>query len=280
MPSDVNTPARRLENIQSVQPYIEALKTISLSRWKTSVNRRQRMALYSSELDTTFQIIRRSSEESTVKTTGGRTIVILGSDQGFCGSLNRSLFDHFIQSALNDSIPHSRLYVNGRKLQKIFVENHIDPEFFHPLENNESENIDVFDNFIRDKVTAEQTSLEVLSFDYLAAGQGQIGLRKIIPPETLPPGDATKAEEYFIDTNVNDLRNYLTQRLSVIHFYQTYLSAVAYENSLRYQIMENASNNADDLIDELQIQVQADRRQKITSEIRELAVSAGLLEKE
>ena len=50
------------------------------------------------------------------------------------------------------------------------------------------------------------------------------------------------------------------------------------EHSARYQLMESATQNADDLIDELMLTVKSARRQAITREMQELAVSAGLLE--
>jgi F-type H+-transporting ATPase subunit gamma len=49
------------------------------------------------------------------------------------------------------------------------------------------------------------------------------------------------------------------------------------EHSARYQIMENATQNAQRLIEELTLAVQNARKQAITQEMQELAAGAGLI---
>ena len=55
------------------------------------------------------------------------------------------------------------------------------------------------------------------------------------------------------------------------------IEAALTEHATRYQLMESATQNADDLIEALMLIVQSARRQAITREMQELAVSAGLL---
>jgi F-type H+-transporting ATPase subunit gamma len=59
--------------------------------------------------------------------------------------------------------------------------------------------------------------------------------------------------------------------------YRVLLDSAASEHSARYQLMEGATQNANRLIDELALALQAVRQQAITAEMQELAVGAGLL---
>ncbi len=279
MTSESNTPAQRLENIRAVQPYIEALKTISLSKWRTSLTKTSRLSAYISELETGFHIVQ-PYVESISKPLLKKIILIIGTDQGFCGNLNKRIFEYFTSMSHDSDSQHLQTYVMGSKLIKIFKENHVNIKPFPQLGRNDAINLKTLSKFIVETVLAQEATLQVLSFDYHKAGQGQLGLKTIIPLE-IPKSEITQeiTDTYIIDTDTSDLYGYLAHRLETTRLYDKYLSAIAYENSLRYQIMENATKNADQLIEELQIEVLAIRRQKITSEIRELAISAGLLDK-
>jgi F-type H+-transporting ATPase subunit gamma len=59
--------------------------------------------------------------------------------------------------------------------------------------------------------------------------------------------------------------------------YRILLDAAASEHSTRYRLMEGATQNANNLIDELTLALRAARQEAITAEMQELAVGAGLL---
>jgi F-type H+-transporting ATPase subunit gamma len=59
--------------------------------------------------------------------------------------------------------------------------------------------------------------------------------------------------------------------------YGILLQSAAAEHSVRFQLLDGASQNAERLIDELGLFLQAARQDAITSELQDLAVGAGLL---
>jgi F0F1-type ATP synthase gamma subunit len=62
-----------------------------------------------------------------------------------------------------------------------------------------------------------------------------------------------------------------------MQFYMRILEAAAVEHSTRYQLMEEASQNAGRMIEEMTEVTQMYRREAITQEMQELASGAGLL---
>jgi F-type H+-transporting ATPase subunit gamma len=80
-----------------------------------------------------------------------------------------------------------------------------------------------------------------------------------------------------LDTDPNELTMLMIHQLAVLDLYRILLYSSIAEHTARYQLMEEASSNADQLIEELSQDVQAARRQAITQEMEELAVGAGLL---
>ena len=65
--------------------------------------------------------------------------------------------------------------------------------------------------------------------------------------------------------------------MTTMTFYQALINSAASEHAARFQLMEEAGQNSDRLIDEMTEMLQMYRRQSITQEMQELAVAAGLL---
>jgi len=65
--------------------------------------------------------------------------------------------------------------------------------------------------------------------------------------------------------------------MTTMGFYQTLINSAAAEHAARYQLMEEAGQNSDRLVEEMTEILQMYRRQSITQEMQELAAGAGLL---
>ena len=63
----------------------------------------------------------------------------------------------------------------------------------------------------------------------------------------------------------------------MIEAYQYLLESIAAENQARFRLLDEARENTSALIDELKVQAQLEKRQVMTQQIQELAVSAGLV---
>jgi F-type H+-transporting ATPase subunit gamma len=102
---------------------------------------------------------------------------------------------------------------------------------------------------------------------------------RLIPPE-LPPVPAAAPDvlpDVIVETDPMRIYVRVVEQWTAVALYRLLLAAAVTEHSARYQLMESATQNADDLVDELMLTVKSARRQAITREMQELAVSAGLL---
>jgi F-type H+-transporting ATPase subunit gamma len=66
------------------------------------------------------------------------------------------------------------------------------------------------------------------------------------------------------------------EQIVTIGFYERLLESAAAEHSSRFQLMEDATRNADRLIEEVTQNIQQANKQAITQEMQELAAGAGL----
>ena len=82
---------------------------------------------------------------------------------------------------------------------------------------------------------------------------------------------------YIIETDPVQLYMQIVHQWTSIQLHNIMLEATITEHAARYQLMESASQNAERLQEELTISIQSIRRQRITRELQELAVGAGLI---
>jgi ATP synthase F1 gamma subunit len=120
--------------------------------------------------------------------------------------------------------------------------------------------------------------VEILFNQSLRAGRYKTVRISHLPPK-LPEMDLSEPPwpDSILDTSARVLFLELLRQLLALDLYGVFLSSAIAEHSERYQLMEQATKNADDLIEELTQDVQAARRQAITNEMEELAVGAGLV---
>lgn len=289
MPETLERAQARLQNITIVKPLLEALKTISLGSWQASQRAVRFSESYRSRiLEMLPQAVR--SIKVNNHTNGGISpgnrgkLAIIGSERGLCGNYNRLLVKHAAErlKELKSQSQHVDLHVFGSAAWRVIHREygsswdcslHTMPSVPTSIMAGEwsSAWLDAFDNGDIDWVEI------VCNQNSGTAVYKTINIRII--PLQLPDLGKTKQSwpDPILDTDPNELTVLMIRQLAALDLYRILLYSSIAEHTARYQLMEEASSNADQLIEELAQDVQAARRQAITQEMEELAVGAGLL---
>ena len=77
---------------------------------------------------------------------------------------------------------------------------------------------------------------------------------------------------------IRKMREWIIEQRIALSFYQVLLKSAAAEHSSRYSLMQDAKDNAEDIVEELNRIINTERKRKITQEMQELASGAGLLD--
>jgi len=114
---------------------------------------------------------------------------------------------------------------------------------------------------------------------YLGAGRYEPRTVTLIPCSPLehPDEEEVAWPPPIVDTDAQSLHNRVTAQLTALSLYRVLLISAAAEHSARFQLMEGASQNSRELIEELTLTYHTGRQEAVTEEVLELAVSAGLL---
>jgi F-type H+-transporting ATPase subunit gamma len=277
-PEEIKT---RLENIHAIEPLLAALRTISLSNWRFALNKIEVAKQYLEQLQSIYsQFPASDSGKNNLPTAKKQLLILIGSNRGLCSNFNRDLLRH-LSLFLSETIVETRLIVIGERLRKTLERRKIQYHEFLPFPNtvnlNPSFSQDLFNQHI---TTHLDGHVELLFNLYRGAGQYRTTRSSVFPNTFMNLSIRNfPIEEYIFDTNPDEIQTYLFDHLYQLTIYFALLSSAASEHSTRFQLMESASSNAQRLAEELFIEVQVQRRQKITSEMQELAIGAGLLKK-
>ena len=130
------------------------------------------------------------------------------------------------------------------------------------------------------RILGELDRVDVLYNDYRGVGRYQSTVARLVPPQiTLESGPGTEAlwPPPILETHPEGLYVRIAEQLTSVGLYQLFVASAVAEHSTRYQLMEDASQNAERLIGDLTMAVLQARRQAITQEMQELVVGAGML---
>jgi len=279
----------RLQNISIVKPLLEALKTISLGSWQTALRFSRTSEEYRTRLEQLMlQIVPHLSTKITLPQNGAihppKILVAIGSERGLCGNFNRSL-------AQQTAIYLTEMDQHGDKVEVHVYGNALGRACRHEFQNRWQFVQHPMPGVAPSKMAGELNNqwlegfdlgtvdqVEILYNQNLKAGRYKTLRIHQLPPK-LPEMDIREPPwpDSILDTSARVLFLELVCQLLALDLYGVFLSSAIAEHSERYQLMEQATKNADDLIEELTQDVQAARRQAITNEMEELAVGAGLL---
>jgi F-type H+-transporting ATPase subunit gamma len=97
---------------------------------------------------------------------------------------------------------------------------------------------------------------------------------QILPIER-PEGDAREGEDYIFEPNAKDVLNEILPRYVEVQVYQAVLETVASFYSAQMVAMRNATDNAKELVDDLDLAFNKARQAQITNEVAEISAGAN-----
>jgi len=291
----------RLDNIRSVEPILGAMRTISLGSWQAALTRQARLSRYSQRLIALLPpliphlAVRKGRRRQKGKPGAARslrrqsspaptTVLIIGSERGLCGAFNSGLVQYAVQVLAQyetDGV-EIELATLGSRARRTLQRSGWTIVWSKPLPMTTLPTNELAYELTREWLERyeayELDAVDLIYNAYRGSTLHEPRVARLIPPP-LPPL-ATAAMPWpapYIDTDRVALYTRLIKLWVATEMYRVLLDSAAAEHSARFQLMEGATQNSNDLIAELTLALQAVRQQAITSEMQELASGAGLV---
>jgi len=283
----------RLKNIQSIEPLVRSLRTISLGAWRIALNKKKYLSNYRLEIKYILRILQETeksnlskkeyiSQQETIKIK----YILIGSERGLCGNFNKQVFNKFIEIKKYEDVKEENIEVTliGTQLKKVFQAEGQLFHHFYTLAN-------ITKSFYQ---FAHQIIIKVLENKAIVGNSGIfIIYNKYVNSvyynptmiQLSPLAKYSETKNYLnpiwpspiIDSSPEELYEHIQNHLIVINFLACLLESQASEQSSRFQNLDEASHNTQRIINDLQIRALQNKRKEITREVQELALAAGLL---
>jgi len=319
---EVERARERLENIRSVQPILNGLRTISLGSWQAALKRRSGVQTYAEQLKAMLPVLaphlqtekgfvqrlrerlplpaslsgRSNGESDGDQGTYARVeALVIGSERGLCGRFNVAIADEaedYLQRQTGQ-VREVELHVLGsragrvlsRRGQEVVQAGTLSVTTLPPL----SLAFELAGGWLTAYEEHEVDAVHIIYNAYRGTGTYEPTVTRLIPPqlptdegpaprlEGSPRRNRTPWPPPIVDTDPMSLYATVVEQWAAVQLYEILLDSSAAEHSTRFQLMESATQNADQLVEELTLAIQTARRQEITQEMAELATGAGLL---
>ncbi len=268
----------RIKSINSTKKITGAMELISNIKFQKAVKKLGMNKDYSKTIEEVFaSVMPHADIENNMYANGNGTkrrfCFVFVSDLGLCGGYNVNLLKYIKENFSNDD----EFFVIGSNYGSFFEKNGfnvVNKEIIY------SDEIDY--NFIQKEMESALNR-----FLNKEIGSVEIAYTKFVNNVTFVPSSDTvvpvkmeKGEtniEVLMEPNPNTVLNSLVPLVTCNALYNRYLQAKATEQASRRFAMENATDNANELIENLTLEYNQARQAAITQEITEIVSGADAL---
>lgn len=277
---------RRIKSISNTRQITKAMELVSAAKMRKAQEQTVNSRLYSENADQILKLLSVYANKYSHPLLDDRPnpkkglVIIITSDKGLAGSYNSFAIRQALKFIDESKISKDILTV-GKKAQDFFTKT---PQniiaTFTTLPPNPSINDiqPIIEIAIGDYLDKKNDLVTIIytkfhsTIKQVAVTEQLLPIVKIQNEEVEP-----KAYEYKFEPNPAEVMNVIVPKLVEISLYQKLLESIASEHSARMVAMKNASDNAKDIIYDLQLTYNSVRQASITSELAEITAGANAI---
>lgn len=291
----------RISSIKNTQQITKAMKMVAAAKLRKAQQRMSATRPYANKMrEVMARLVSANSSDNKLlrqpEETSRVLMIVIGSDKGLCGGFNNNLFrtielyihDHL--SSFNES-GNLDLITVGRKSGAYFkkreykvVDSH--PGFFDNLTYEDTS--EIMEHASQSFAKGEYDSVYIAFNEFKTVISQNRLVEEVLPIKTdlLNTDNSVEKENKKIETFTeyiyepdadNILKNMLPVHLNM-QLWRAVLESNASEQGARMAAMDNATENAKELEQELKLRYNQARQSAITTEISEIVSGAAALE--
>ncbi len=290
---------QRIGSINEIQQMTKAMKMVAAAKLQRAQKAIKRLRPYDHRLHKVLSHVLQSTEEGHIPYSEDRspenvTLVLLTSDRGLCGSFNTNLIRqtrHLLKTKYKEQNEAGNVTILsiGKKGGKYF-ERYNQPinakyqQLFDDLNFTSAAEVAQYlmNRFDEEKVDR----VELIYSKFVNAAKQEFVNEQFLPvvPHNKSEEETTNEKDITPDYIFEPSRSRILERLIPLilktYLYRALRDNFASEQGARMVAMDNATENADELLEELELSYNQARQAAITKEISEIVAGANALEDE
>lgn len=285
----------RIDSIKNIQQITRAMKMVAAAKLRKAQDRILEARPYSEKMkEMVARMVANSTENNVLlrkpESTDKVLFIVIGSDRGLCGGFNNNLFKvtkkniekNYEQYHKNDNLS---LICLGDQAIKHFAKRDYPviaeyPDFFKELDFQQTK--EIMKKVISLFKTGEYDEVKLAYNEFKSVIAQNRLVEPVLPiePDSLL-GDEEEIQhetEYIFEPNANEILNKLLPLHLNLQLWKAILESNAAEQGARMTAMDNATENAQEMQEDLQLEYNRARQSAITTEISEIISGAQALE--
>ncbi len=266
---------RAQQAIEGMRPYERKLQGI-LDRVMASVGSGEAMASFGAFSRTAS---RNGTEEDAIPVKPKVAVVAFASNSSLCGAFNANAVRLTLETLRDYADADVTVYSIGRKMADSMKKvGFPSPDNYTKLADKPAYTpaVELAEKLMEDFREGRLDRVELVYNHFVSSGR-QVAVRETFLPmeSVIPVGPEDRAGnpevDCILEPSATELLENLLPKSLKLKFFTALLDSNASEHAARTVAMQTATDNGEDLLQELTLQYNKSRQQKITSEILDLA---------
>ena len=270
-----------IQSVKSTLKITSAMKMVASAKLRKAQSAIEGMLPYEQmlrrTLDEVTKYVRPGEEWSTGRPLRRVALVCLSSNSSLCGGFNANVIREAksrLAQLRADGVEEITVYSIGRKmadaLRKAGFPSPVDYTALSAKPAYEDA-AELSDLLVKDFLAGRIDRVELIYNHFVNAATQRPVCETYLPLALPPAGEEVSANEYIIEPDKEELLSALLPKTLKLKIYTVLLDSAAAEHAARTVAMQTASDNAEDLLQELSLEYNKSRQAKITAEILDLA---------
>ncbi|HEX6982762.1 MAG TPA: ATP synthase F1 subunit gamma [Balneolaceae bacterium] len=288
----------RIESVKNTKQITKAMKMVAAAKLRRAQDRIIETRPYASKMqEVVGRLVKNASDEHVLlrkpQSTERVLFVIISSDRGLCGGFNSNLFK-VVEKKIEDEYSRYRkdgtlsLICLGRKAVTHFGSRNYNikaefPNFFDDIQFAKANGImaELISEFISGEF--DEINLAYNEFKTVIAQNRVVEPLLPVDPDSLASPEDTEVEngdnqEYIFEPGIDEILEKLLPSHLNLQLWKAILESNAAEQGARMTAMDSATENANELQQDLELEYNRARQTAITTEISEIISGAQALE--
>ena len=273
---------RRRGSIQSTQQITKAMKLVSTVKLQKARMRAENSKAYFEYMyQTVTSMLAKAGniEHPYLQKSESKNVAVVAvtSNRGLAGGYNANIARLIVESGIEKE--RIRLYTVGRKgVESLARKGYQIAEDYSDIidEPTYADSRRIGERLLDDFSKGEVGEIYVAYTEFKNTVSHIPKLMKLLPvsAETVPAEEKKESVLMNFEPNEEEAISLLIPKYMTSILYGTFVEAVASENGARMQAMDSATNNAEEIIDDLELKYNRARQGAITQELTEIIAGA------
>ncbi len=272
----------RIGSVKSTLKITSAMKMVASAKLHKAQSAIEGMLPYQQSLKRTLdELLKQARLEADImeaRPVKRVTLVCIASNSSLCGGFNANAIREArarLAALKEQEVEEITVLSVGRKMAEAMRKaGYPSPEDFTGLSAKPSYEVaaDLSDRLVEDFREGRTDRVELIYNHFVSTAVHKTVCEAYLPMDAPVPEEGKEVEdEYIIEPDKEELLSVLVPKILKLKIYTVLLDAAAAEHAARTVAMQTATDNAEDLLQELSLEYNKSRQAKITAEILDLA---------